>query len=222
MVEYNRKKIQLQNGGTRNYYYKINSNGKKERVTKEQYLRNSKKGGNITSYIPDNTTINQTFNNKYVVNNRFNITKINSWLENLRAQSQSINSKTNAFKLEKTFNKPFWKGNVVKKAIPGLFTKGHDSEKILRLYFTTDSGFFGNNKPFSLVGTLIDKNLPKSFEDILVLNYDDNGLLVKYNNKKGEQRSLTLGTPEKNMKLVELINYLSEEVASIMRSKGLI
>lgn len=43
MVEYKKKKIQLKNGGSRNYYYKELSNGKKEQISKEVYL--SKKGG---------------------------------------------------------------------------------------------------------------------------------------------------------------------------------
>lgn len=47
MVEYKRKKIQLQSGGTRYYYYKVLSDGKKERISKEKYLEHSKKrGGN--------------------------------------------------------------------------------------------------------------------------------------------------------------------------------
>lgn len=45
MVEYKRKKIQLQSGGTRYYYYKVLSDGKKERISKEKYLENSKKRG---------------------------------------------------------------------------------------------------------------------------------------------------------------------------------
>jgi len=43
MVEYKKKRIQLQNGGSRNYYYKEFSNGKKEQISKEEYL--NKKGG---------------------------------------------------------------------------------------------------------------------------------------------------------------------------------
>lgn len=43
MVEYKRKKIQLQSGGTRYYYYKIGSDGKKERISKEKYLESTKK-----------------------------------------------------------------------------------------------------------------------------------------------------------------------------------
>ena len=46
MVEYKKKKIQLQNGGTRNYYYKIYQDGKKKQVSKEEYTSN-KKGGKI-------------------------------------------------------------------------------------------------------------------------------------------------------------------------------
>ena len=45
MVEYKKKKIQLKNGGSRNYYYKELSNGKKEQISKEVYL--SKKGGTL-------------------------------------------------------------------------------------------------------------------------------------------------------------------------------
>ncbi len=47
MVEYKRKKIQLQTGGSRYYYYKIGSDGKKERISKEKYLEstNKKVGG---------------------------------------------------------------------------------------------------------------------------------------------------------------------------------
>jgi len=43
MVEYKRKKIQLQSGGTRYYYYKIGSDGKKERISKEKYVESTKK-----------------------------------------------------------------------------------------------------------------------------------------------------------------------------------
>lgn len=44
MVEYKKKKIILQSGGTRNFYYKISSDGKKTQVSKKEYLE--KKGGN--------------------------------------------------------------------------------------------------------------------------------------------------------------------------------
>jgi hypothetical protein len=43
MFKYKKKKIILQNGGTRNFYYKISSNGKKIQVSKKKYLE--KKGG---------------------------------------------------------------------------------------------------------------------------------------------------------------------------------
>ena len=43
MVEYKKKKIVLQSGGTRNFYYKISFNGKKKQVSKKEYLE--KKGG---------------------------------------------------------------------------------------------------------------------------------------------------------------------------------
>ena len=43
MVEYKKKKIALQSGGTRNFYYKISFNGKKKQVSKKEYLE--KKGG---------------------------------------------------------------------------------------------------------------------------------------------------------------------------------
>jgi hypothetical protein len=43
MVEYKKKKIILQSGGTRNFYYKISYNGKKKQVSKREYLE--KKGG---------------------------------------------------------------------------------------------------------------------------------------------------------------------------------
>lgn len=45
MVEYKRKKIKLQSGGTRNYYYKISENGEKKRINKNEYLANIQKGG---------------------------------------------------------------------------------------------------------------------------------------------------------------------------------
>jgi hypothetical protein len=38
MVEYKKKKIMLQSGGTRNFYYKISSDGKKTQVSKKEYL----------------------------------------------------------------------------------------------------------------------------------------------------------------------------------------
>jgi hypothetical protein len=43
MLEYNKKKILLQSGGTRNFYYKVTSNGKKKQISKIEYL--NKKGG---------------------------------------------------------------------------------------------------------------------------------------------------------------------------------
>lgn len=43
MVEYKKKKIALQSGGMRNFYYKISFNGKKKQVSKKEYLE--KKGG---------------------------------------------------------------------------------------------------------------------------------------------------------------------------------
>jgi len=45
MVEYKKKKLILQSGGTRNYYYKVNSDGKKKQVSKNEYLE--KKGGTV-------------------------------------------------------------------------------------------------------------------------------------------------------------------------------
>ena len=38
MVEYKKKKFVLQSGGTRNFYYKITSEGKKKQVSKSEYL----------------------------------------------------------------------------------------------------------------------------------------------------------------------------------------
>jgi hypothetical protein len=43
MVEYKKKKLTLQSGGTRNYYYKVSSDGKKKQVSKNEYLK--QKGG---------------------------------------------------------------------------------------------------------------------------------------------------------------------------------
>ena len=43
MLEYKKKKILLQSGGTRNFYYKVTSNGKKNQISKIEYL--NKKGG---------------------------------------------------------------------------------------------------------------------------------------------------------------------------------
>ena len=43
MLKYKKKKILLQSGGTRNFYYKVTSNGKKNQVSKIEYL--NKKGG---------------------------------------------------------------------------------------------------------------------------------------------------------------------------------
>jgi len=45
MVEYKKKKIQLQNGGSRNYYYKVLASGEKQRIKKEEYLEKTKKKG---------------------------------------------------------------------------------------------------------------------------------------------------------------------------------
>ncbi len=45
MVEYKKKKIQLQNGGSRNYYYKVLASGEKQRINKEEYLAKTKKKG---------------------------------------------------------------------------------------------------------------------------------------------------------------------------------
>jgi hypothetical protein len=44
MIKYKKKKILLQSGGTRNFYYKVTSNGKKKQISKIEYL--NKKGGN--------------------------------------------------------------------------------------------------------------------------------------------------------------------------------
>jgi hypothetical protein len=43
MVDYKKKKIRLQSGGVRNFYYKVISNGKKKQISKMEYL--NKKGG---------------------------------------------------------------------------------------------------------------------------------------------------------------------------------
>jgi len=43
MVEYKKKKLILQSGGTRNYYYKVSYDGKKKQVSKNEYLK--QKGG---------------------------------------------------------------------------------------------------------------------------------------------------------------------------------
>jgi hypothetical protein len=43
MLKYKKKKILLQSGGTRNFYYKVTSNGKKKQISKIEYLK--KKGG---------------------------------------------------------------------------------------------------------------------------------------------------------------------------------
>ena len=45
MVEYKKKRIQLQSGGSRNYYYKVLANGEKKRVNKEEYLARTQKNG---------------------------------------------------------------------------------------------------------------------------------------------------------------------------------
>lgn len=47
MIEYKKKKILLQSGRTRNFYYKVISNGKKKQISKIEYL--NKKGGGPTN-----------------------------------------------------------------------------------------------------------------------------------------------------------------------------
>ena len=51
MVEYKKKKLILQSGGTRNFYYKVTSDGKKKQVSKSEYLE--KKGGTGENYQDD-------------------------------------------------------------------------------------------------------------------------------------------------------------------------
>jgi hypothetical protein len=65
MVEYKKKKIILQSGGTRNFYYKISFNGKKKQVSKKEYLE--KRGGN-----PNNPNNNNWNAPKIMSMNNFN------------------------------------------------------------------------------------------------------------------------------------------------------
>ena len=72
--EYKKKKILLQSGGTRNFYYKVTSNGKKKQISKIEYL--NKKGGNLFDF-PEPVgphvikTINELFLNRNILNNEF-------------------------------------------------------------------------------------------------------------------------------------------------------
>ena len=71
MLQYKKKKILLQSGGTRNFYYKVTSNGKKKQISKIEYL--NKKGGdpNNLEAVPIKKTEN-LFPNRNSWNNQFN------------------------------------------------------------------------------------------------------------------------------------------------------
>jgi hypothetical protein len=66
MIEYKKKKILLKSGRTRNFYYKVSSNGKKKQISKIEYL--NKKSRNLEVPIKRTKDLFQNRNNS---NNEF-------------------------------------------------------------------------------------------------------------------------------------------------------
>ena len=82
MVEYKKKKIALQSGGTRNFYYKISFNGKKKQVSKKEYLE--KKGGNPNNPYNNNWEAPETITMNNLTEAPINFNKFKEILNKLR------------------------------------------------------------------------------------------------------------------------------------------
>lgn len=73
MIKYKKKKILLKSGGTRNFYYKVTSNGKKKQISKIEYL--NKKGGSpfdvpikrMEELFPNRNNWNNDFSYPYIL-----------------------------------------------------------------------------------------------------------------------------------------------------------
>ena len=79
MVEYKNKLITLQNGGTRNNYYKLYKNGTSKRINKELYLKKVKVGGGYNNNVIQNS-IQENINIQNSIPKNINIffTKVNT------------------------------------------------------------------------------------------------------------------------------------------------
>ena len=73
MVEYKNKLITLQNGGTRNNYYKLYKNGTSKRINKELYLKKVKVGGGYNNNVIQNS-IQENINIQNSIPKNINIT----------------------------------------------------------------------------------------------------------------------------------------------------
>jgi len=105
MVEYKKKKIVLQSGGTRNFYYKVSSNGKKKQVSKKEYLE--KRGGHKNNPFNENWGAPKTISMNRYMNKRPNI-KIGSleeenFLSRYNPNNPSNNNKATLERLKEDY-----------------------------------------------------------------------------------------------------------------------
>jgi len=221
-MEYKKKKIQLKSGGTRYYYYKINSKGKKERITKEEYLKKTKvlKGG---------LTINsRSIQNSFRMSEQWK----NYFTRGMDALIGHANAATNSKTLddiEKEKGKYFvatfgdlkkeyliyWKGTVIRQEIKKMSAFGiektffiKDAYKHLKLYFSLGEKYVpnGNKKNKKIKVNFVSRKgdisdlQEQSTATIHLIGYFD-GKIYYHKGDPEDRKVLFLNNPEETHRL---------------------
>lgn len=196
MVEYKKKKIILQSGGTRNFYYKVTSNGKKKQVSKSEYLE--KKGGseNSKNFMSKKELIDSLKNTLKKIREQKNQNNFKNYKIEIENQvgklEQELKKELNAIEPftneANKFNSKYeeYKGNTYFKTTKNRLDKERslrgiqpfsDEDEQLRYKYFYDDQFKGKKIYDETIKRLYDEKLQKNFDKVF-LDFDD--IYIKY------------------------------------------
>ena len=196
-MSYTKKKVIFQNGGSRFYYYKIDSNGKKKRISEEAYQRG---GENLnTDYI------------KKVINAQ-------------KIQENELKYNTNNFnkrQLIRFIEIPIFEGEATINEKDGWFLSKKKEYKI-KIFITVNKEFEVKEKKDSLLGLprivailtdennnekkiVLDKYIP-SKQEILIWNITDQ-----------KQDYIFIKNQNQNELMLQLIKYKSRIITLLRK-----
>lgn len=225
-MEYKKKKIQLKSGGTRYYYYKINSKGKKERITKEEYLKKTKvlKGG----LTINSNSIQKSFNMSEKWKSDFT-RGMDALIGDAKAAKNSktlddIEKKKGTYfvatfgdlknnrdlKNNNLINLIYWKGTVIRQEIKKIlgFKQTFFAYKNLKLYFSLGEKYVqnGNKKNKKIKVNFVSRKgdisdlQEQSTATIHLIGYFD-GKIYYHKGDPSDEKVLFLNNPEETLRL---------------------
>jgi hypothetical protein len=233
MVEYKKKKIMLQSGGTRNFYYKISSDGKKTQVSKKEYLEKRifrKKGGsenskNFMSRKELIDSLKKTLEKISKQNNQNNFKNYKIEIENeVRKLEQELKKELNAIEPftneANKFNLKYeeYKGNTYFNTTKNRLDKERslrgiqpfsDEDTLLR-YKYFDDKFKGKKIYDETIKRLYDEKLQKNYDKVF-LDFDD--ICIKYEiGKKSKElgeafKENALKIANRNLEIPKVFNW---------------